>query len=139
MSSVRRMSLTLMPIITTLCLSACTYTRAVSETNVPRERGRPVEVTAKKNIILGLNFDNDEVLQLTRKLRDKCPNGSVRGIMTQDLTTLYIGFFYWERKTQAKGYCVDGGRVQASSDATARPGDGVASGADATLEPEISL
>ena len=139
MSLVRRMSLTLVPIVTTVCLSACTYTRAVSETNVPRERGRPVEATVKKNIILGLNFDNDEVLQLTRKLRDKCPSGSVRGIMTQDLTTLYFGFFYWERKTLAKGYCVNGRGVADSIDGVARSVDGVASGADGSLEPEISL
>ena len=139
MSIVWRMSATLIPIVTTLCLSACTYTRAVSETNVPRERGRPVEVTVKKNIILGFNFDNDEVLQLTHKLREKCPSGSVRGIMTQDLTTLYLGFFYWERKTQAKGYCVNGSGVADNSETSGRSVDGVASGADATLEPEISL
>jgi hypothetical protein len=133
------MSLPLIPMVTTVCLSACTYTRAVSETNVPRERGRLVEAAVAKNIILGFNFDNDEVLQLTRKLRDKCPSGSVRGIMTQDLTTLYVGFFYWERKTLAKGYCVNGSGVADNTDGAARSLDGVASGPDGSLEPEISL
>ncbi len=91
--------------------TACTYTNAVSLTNTPSDRTNLVEASAKKNIFLGFNFDNDHVLTLTEKLKEQCPGGEVRGILTKDLTTLYFLGFFWARETIASGYCVKGKAV----------------------------
>ena len=87
-----------------LLSSSCTYTRAIALTNVPRERGKEIEARVERFMFLGIAFDNDDVPKLVDKLRDKCPNGMVRGILTKDLSTSYIIFV--ERKTIATGYCV---------------------------------
>lgn len=92
-------------------LSACTYTAAVSQTNIPAARNKPVEAEVRKFIVLGFNFDNDEVYKLVEKLKAQCPGGQVRGILTQDMRTLYFLFFFWARDTVAKGYCVGPQRV----------------------------
>lgn len=99
-----------------LNLNACTYTAAVSQTNYPSYRQKRVEASIKKYIVLGFNFDNEEVYQLTGKLQDKCPNGDVRGILTKDLRTLYFSIFFWARETVASGYCVPRGRLAALED-----------------------
>ena len=88
-------------------LGACTYTSAVTQTNIPQKRDRPVKASIKKYIFLGLNFDNDEILHLAGKLRKKCPGGTVRGILTKDLRTFYVGPFFWARETIATGFCLN--------------------------------
>ena len=55
-------------------------------------------------MFLGIAFDNDDVPKLVEKLRSKCPNGMIRGILTKDLSTSYL--IVIERKTIAKGYCI---------------------------------
>ncbi len=97
-------------------MNACTYTAAVSQTNIPIQRNKPVEATVHKFIFLGFNFDNDEVYQLVEKLKTQCPDGQVRGILTQDMRTMYLLFFFWARDTVAKGYCVSSKAV-ATNDA----------------------
>ena len=87
-------------------LHGCTYTSSVSQTNIPLQRNHPIEASVKKYIILGFNFDNDEVYQLQEKLVKKCPEGKVRGILTQDMRTLYFWVIFWARETIAKGYCI---------------------------------
>lgn len=88
----------------TILTSGCTYTRAISQTNIPSERGRVVEASVERMMFLGIAFDNDDVPKLVEKLREKCPNGVIRGILTKDLSTSYL--IVIERKTMAKGYCI---------------------------------
>ena len=87
-------------------LTSCTYTAAVSQTNVPLQRQKPIEASVYKFMFFGLNFSNEEVFTLSDKLKEKCPDGDVRGILTKDLRTLYFVFIFWARETQAKGYCI---------------------------------
>ncbi len=87
-------------------LNACTYTNAVSLTNTPADRKQPVSASVKKNIFLGFNFDNDQVQTLTTSLKEKCQGGEVKGILTKDVTTLYLFGIFWARETIASGYCV---------------------------------
>jgi len=87
-----------------LLSTSCTYTRSIALTNVPRERGKEVEARVEKFMFLGIAFDNDDVPKLVDKLRDKCPNGMIRGILTKDLSTSYVIFV--ERRTIATGFCV---------------------------------
>ncbi|MBM4251711.1 MAG: hypothetical protein FJ146_07050 [Deltaproteobacteria bacterium] len=87
-----------------LITSGCTYTRAISQTNVPSERGKVVEASVERMMFLGIAFDNDDVPKLVEKLRDKCPNGAIRGILTKDLSTSYLIVIV--RKTIAQGYCI---------------------------------
>lgn len=89
-----------------LSLSGCTYTMAVSQTNIPSQRNKPVEASISKFIVLGFNFDNDYALQLSTKLKERCPQGEVRGVTTQDMMTLYFLTFFWAREIKAQGYCL---------------------------------
>ncbi|MCX6132130.1 MAG: hypothetical protein NTX25_24120 [Proteobacteria bacterium] len=98
-------SIVLLVLASFFCAS-CTYTMAVSQTNIPENRSKPVEAVEKKFIVLGFNFDNDYVFKLVDELKSKCPQGDVRGIMTQDMRTLYFLDFFWSREIVAKGYCV---------------------------------
>ncbi|MES2745294.1 MAG: hypothetical protein V4655_07695 [Bdellovibrionota bacterium] len=97
-------------------LNGCAYTSAVSLTNIPAQRDKPVEVSVKRWIFLGFNFDNDQVNEIIPKLKEKCPNGSVRGILTKDLTKAYFLAFIWARETIAKGYCVTSKSVAMDED-----------------------
>jgi hypothetical protein len=87
-------------------MQGCSYTTAVSTTNIPANTRKKVTATTKRFIILGLVFDNDEVLDLPRKLQDKCPEGAVRGITTHNINTFYLLAFLWQREVVATGYCV---------------------------------
>lgn len=103
---VRRLGL-LLPLVTSfLGLCACTYTSAVSTTNIPAQRSRSVTASSKRYIVLGLVFDNDEVLSLPDKLADKCPGGAVRGITTHNMKTMYFLDLFWAREVVASGFCV---------------------------------
>lgn len=89
-----------------ILMQGCAYTTAVSTTNIPANRSNKVTASTKRTIILGLVFDNNEVLDLTTKLHDKCPDGAVRGITTHNIVTLYFLAFLWQREVVATGYCV---------------------------------
>ncbi|MBF0441315.1 MAG: hypothetical protein HQK54_05370 [Oligoflexales bacterium] len=99
-----------------LCMQGCSYTAAVSQTNIPADRGKVVKTSVYKFIFLGFNFDNDEVLRLTKQLQEKCPNGDVRGVLTKDIRTMYFLFFFWARETFASGFCQQHGKVAYSDD-----------------------
>lgn len=88
-----------------LTLSGCTYTVAVSQSNIPAQRNKAVEASVYKFMVLGLNFDNDYALQLADKLKERCPQGDVRGVTTQDTITMYFLAFFWAREVKAQGYC----------------------------------
>lgn len=91
--------------LSSLSMNGCTYTNAVSQTNIPLNRSKPIEASVDKFIFFNFNFDNDYTLQLASKLKKRCPQGDVRGITTQDKTTLYFLFIFWSREVTAKGYC----------------------------------
>ena len=97
-------------VIAALCLNACTYTAAVTQTNVPPQRDHPVEVDVKRFIFFA-TLDTDEVSRLTAELQQKCPGGRVTGILTKDLRTMYFLFIFWQREVIAKGFCVKGKSV----------------------------
>lgn len=97
--------LLLLCVLISLGLSGCTYTVAVSQTNIPAQRSKRVEASVYKLIVLGLNFDNDYALQLATKLKARCPQGDVRGVTTQDMVTMYFPPFFWAREAKAQGYC----------------------------------
>lgn len=98
----RLMVLCLIPLST----AACTYVHAVSQTNFPRERSKRVRAETQRYMILGINFDNDYLYPLIDKLKDQCPNGRVRGLLTKDTLTSYLGIFFFSRQQLAEGYCV---------------------------------
>lgn len=86
-------------------LKACTYTAAVSQTNIPADRKKVVQASVEKFMVLGFNFDNDYALRLSDKLKEACPRGEVRGVTTHDKVTLYFLAFFWKREISAQGYC----------------------------------
>ncbi len=117
-----------------LLATACTYTAAVTQTNVPADRSRPVKAEVKKYIVLGFNFSNDQVFTLTKKLAEQCPDGVVKGVLTQDQWTEYVLIFFWARETTATGYCVRGGKRTAGVDAADEVGPAYAE-SDAGVVP----
>ncbi|MBC7533746.1 MAG: hypothetical protein H7318_19435 [Oligoflexus sp.] len=99
--------LTVILILSAIGLQAsCTYTAAVSLTNIPAQRQAPITATVEKMVFLGLNFDNENVFQLSSKLRSQCEGGQVKGILTKDMRTYYFFAFVMSQKTTASGYCV---------------------------------
>lgn len=86
--------------------TGCASLQSVSVTNIPRERGRPVEATADNPAFLGLHFDNDFADDLPDELRRQCPGGKVTGIYSKYESTWYV--LVQNRSVTAKGYCVKG-------------------------------
>jgi hypothetical protein len=86
--------------------TGCASLQSVSVTNIPRERGRPVEATADNPAFLGLHFDNDFADDLPDELRKQCPGGKVTGIYSKYESTWYV--LVQNRSVTAKGYCVKG-------------------------------
>lgn len=110
--------------------TACTTTLGVSTTNIPRDRSRSVSASTKRWVILGLVFDNDEVLTLPDRLKDKCPGGAVRGITTHHAMTNYFLGLVMTRQVLAQGFCVKGHLVDqgAAQDPVYAEGEGVEGG-----------
>lgn len=92
-------------LITALALSACASVNSVSLTSIPAKKGREVRAERSKFIFLAFNFDNDYVNEMTEDLRQKCPNGQVKGILTKDETIMWFLFFFYTRKVTTTGYC----------------------------------
>ena len=117
----------------------CTYTTAVSTTNIPANRNRKITAKTERYIILGFVFDNDEVLALPSMLADKCPGGVVQGITTQNMNTLYLLEFFWKREVVATGYCVKSSLAEGPEieDPTIDPVSKVSMGAQSSDEVEL--
>ena len=102
-------------IIIALC-TGCASLQSVSVTNIPRERGEPVEATADNVAFLGLHFDNDFADDVPEELAAQCPHGKVTGIYSKYESTWYV--LVQNRSVTAKGYCVPN-EQQASAPAAA--------------------
>ena len=87
-------------------MSACASVSSVSLTPIPpqAERNQPVEVTVSKFIFLAFNFNNDYLDEIVPKLREKCPNGKITGILTKHAIYSYVLAHTVE--IHAKGFCV---------------------------------
>jgi hypothetical protein len=86
--------------------TGCASLQSVSVTNIPRERGRPVEASADNPAFLGLHFDNDFADELPDELRKQCPDGNVTGIYAKYESTWYV--LVQNRSVTVHGYCVKG-------------------------------
>lgn len=102
----------------------CASLQSVSVTNIPRERGRPVEASADNPAFLGLHFDNDFADGLPDELRRQCPDGKVTGIYSKYQSTWYV--LVQTREVTVHGYCVAAEPV---------PAPAVPAPATAALEP----
>lgn len=91
-----------------LGLGGCVSMQSVSLTSIPARKGK--EITAQKSrlIILGFNFDNDYVNELVEDLKNQCPNGQVKGILTKDEIVDYFLMLVHTRRVTATGYCQTG-------------------------------
>jgi hypothetical protein len=92
-------------ISTILFLSACASVQSVSLTQIPAKRSQEVTAQASKTIILGFNFNNDFVDNMTEDLKRQCPNGEVTGILTKDEAINYFLWMVHKRQVTATGYC----------------------------------
>ena len=87
-------------------LVACRSVQSVSLTQIPSKRDKEVQATASRWIFLGFNFDNDYVDTIVTELKDQCPKGQIRGILTKDEGIVYFPLFVHKREVHATGYCV---------------------------------
>lgn len=91
---------------------SCSHLNSVSQTSIPKDRTNLVEASVERNIIFLFNFDNNYIDELTGLLMNKCPKGSVKGILTKDETITYFPVVYSKSIVTAKGYCVSNKRVR---------------------------
>jgi hypothetical protein len=96
--------------------AACAHVNSVSLTSIPANKGKEVRAEASRTIILGFNFNNDYVDDMTSDLKRQCPNGVIRGILTKDETINYFLFFVWARKVTASGYCLQSRNTASASE-----------------------
>lgn len=89
-------------------LSSCSHVSSVSQTSIPKNKSKVVTAKVENGIIFLLNFNNDYLNDLTQKLIDQCPNGSVKGILTKDENITYFPIIYHKNIVTASGYCVSG-------------------------------
>jgi hypothetical protein len=87
-------------------LSGCASLQSVSVTNIPRERGRPIQANADNPAFLGIHFSNDFADGLPDELRRQCPGGKVTGIYSKYESTWYV--LVQNREVTVHGYCVAG-------------------------------
>jgi hypothetical protein len=84
--------------------AGCASLQSVSVTNIPHERGRPIQATENNVAFLGIHFDNDFADAVPEELRRQCPSGKVTGIYAKYETTWYV--LIENRSVTAHGYCV---------------------------------
>ena len=92
---------------------SCSHLSSVSQTSIPKKKGKVVEAKVERNIFFLFNFNNEYVNALPQKLMDQCPRGSVRGILTKDEDIVYFPIVFHKNVVTASGFCVDSGRKQA--------------------------
>lgn len=88
-----------------LTLASCTHMASVSQTSIPAKKGRVVTAQVERNIIFLFNFSNDYVDDLTQRLIEKCPKGSVKGVLTKHESITYFPIIFHKVKITAEGYC----------------------------------
>ena len=87
-------------------LSGCASVNSVSLTSIPPQRSQVVKSEASKVIVLGLNFNNDFVDEVSEGLQAQCPKGKVSGILTKDEVMDYFLYMVYKRRITAQGFCV---------------------------------
>lgn len=94
-------------LILVLTLNHCASLQSVSITQIPKERNQPIQAEVSDWGLFGIHFDNDFVDHLSLKLKEKCQNGKVTGILTKYESYFY--FFVIKRKAISTGYCINKG------------------------------
>ena len=84
---------------------SCTHLRSVSLTQIPTVRKNVISAEASRIVILGLIFDTDFVEDVVESLREKCPRGKVKGILTKHEDINYFLYMVYKKRIMAKGYC----------------------------------
>ena len=95
--------------------SGCASLHSVSVTSIPQNRNQKVSANVSKWIVLGLNFNNDYVDELTESLRRKC-DGKVTGILTKYESTLFL--IASKNEITATGFCSSERRAKNASAVT---------------------
>ena len=88
-----------------ISVSACSMLSTVSLTEIPKDRSHAVSAEVSKWVVLSFNFNNDFLNPIRDQLKNQCPNGQVKGILTKDeIVNMYL--IVYQRKVSATGYCV---------------------------------
>jgi hypothetical protein len=89
-------------------LIGCTHMHSVSTTSIPVQRDKKVEAEGYRFLFLMMNFDNNYVDALPKKLAKQCPNGRVEGILTKHEVITYFPLIAHASRVTATGYCQSG-------------------------------
>lgn len=95
--------------------TGCASLHSVSVTSIPQNRNQKVSANVSKWIVLGLNFNNDYVDELTESLRRKC-DGKVTGILTKYESKLFL--IASKNEITATGFCNSEKRAKSASAVT---------------------
>lgn len=90
-------------------VAGCASLNSVSLTPVPADRKQMIQEEVHDWVILGIAFDNDFAEGIRSKLREKCPNGKVSGILTKYESYFYV--FFAKRVVTATAYCESGKKI----------------------------
>lgn len=84
----------------------CVQLKSISINSQPSKEERSSLVQAKTNkfIFLAFNFDNEFLEDVPSKLRAKCQDGKIKGIITKFELISY--FLFFDYVVTASGYCV---------------------------------
>lgn len=83
--------------------SGCASLHSVAQTNVPKDRSKPIEAEGSTWAILGIYFSNSFADDAMEGLRSKCPNGKVSGVFTKYENRFYL--LWTTRTVKATAYC----------------------------------
>ena len=95
----------LLLLLSIIALSSCTHLNSVSQTSIPKKKGKLIKASTTKNIIFFFVFDTNYVNNLIDDLKNQCPNGDVKGILTKDIHKTYFPVIFSQRIVEAEGYC----------------------------------
>jgi len=86
-----------------LILNGCVGLNSVSMTQVPKNKGQPVEVNAHDWVFLNFTTQNDFADRAVDNLKEQCVGGKISGVYTKHQTTSYLLVF--KREVIVSGYC----------------------------------
>ncbi len=86
-------------------ITSCSHVASLSQTSIPKRKGKVVRAEVTNNVILLLNFSNAYVDEISSKLSGQCPKGNVQGILTKHENITYFPIIFHQVKVTAEGYC----------------------------------
>lgn len=90
-----------------LALSGCKSTYLRSLEDIPKDRSRPVQASAKNWNLFFIGLNNSANEQAVKDLEKSCPTGAVKVSLVESEFTFWLAGFLYAENIKAHGYCED--------------------------------